>query len=290
VGTIVNVASASSATMPDPVGQNNDDDHSTLIAVNDLQLTKTAPEEVTVNESFDYQIRVDNLGQESATQVVVTDALPASLTFLGASGGTCNVNANNVATCTMGDIQGGGFAILTLNVRAGQAGTIVNTATVDAFEQDPTPANNTDTAETEVTAADISTAKAAPACVVRNTEFDFVITITNVGPSAAEDITLTDVLDAIPEGIVTFVEAQATNGGQCAYNNGNRTVTCSGISLSSGGTATVTITVLAGVEPPGQGDDIITNQAHAAAAAIFDPDPSNNTSPPTFTDVLSNCD
>ena len=44
---------------------------------------------------------------------------------------------DEVPDCKLGTLAVGASAIISVTVRAGSAGTIANTATVDAFEDDP---------------------------------------------------------------------------------------------------------------------------------------------------------
>src|SRR5208337_1251261 len=90
----------------------------------------------------------------SATNVTVTDTLPAPLTYLSAttSQGSCS-EAGGVVTCLLGTMANAGTAAITILTIPGAPGTISNTANVSADQTDPNLANNTSTWNETVVAA-----------------------------------------------------------------------------------------------------------------------------------------
>lgn len=118
----------------------------------DLSVTKKdAPDPVHVKGRLTYTITVTNNGPAAATNVILTDDLPATGRFLSATSvaGTCAIQAGDVV-CALGTIGSGSSAEVTIRVRPGKVGTITNTATVDGAETDPVPGNNTDVETTRV--------------------------------------------------------------------------------------------------------------------------------------------
>jgi uncharacterized repeat protein (TIGR01451 family) len=114
-----------------------------------LDITKTASTpQVTEGGAFSYTITVENFGNASATNVVVTDDLDDNLTgvSVSASPGTCGlVGAGNTIACDLGTIAAGASATVTINATAPQLplpGTnvcqisIANTAFVASDETD----------------------------------------------------------------------------------------------------------------------------------------------------------
>ena len=112
----------------------------------ELSVTQSdTPDPVNVVNSLAYTLTVANAGPDSATGVVVTDTLPAGVTFRSASAtqGSCSENLG-IVTCVLGDIASGANA--TINIAVGApfvTGTIVNTAVVAGNEIDPFLPNNT---------------------------------------------------------------------------------------------------------------------------------------------------
>lgn len=127
----------------------------------DLSLTKTAqPTAVHKGDETTYTIVVRNAGPDAATGVIVRDQLPASVTFVGSFGGDYNPTTG---AWTVGSLANGDSAALTITVRVGVAGAIVNTAVVVASDQrDPDSTNDAAT-------AGISASGATPPPTVANT-------------------------------------------------------------------------------------------------------------------------
>jgi uncharacterized repeat protein (TIGR01451 family) len=108
----------------------------------DVSITKLGPATGSVGVSLTYTLNVFNNGPSNATSVVVTDVLPAGVTFQSASA-PCALSAGTVS-CPLGSVAAGsGFPSVTITVMPTQPGTVVNGATVSRFEPDPAPANDT---------------------------------------------------------------------------------------------------------------------------------------------------
>ena len=116
----------------------------------DLALTKSdSPDPVVEGGTLTYTIQVKNQATGDATAVVVTDPLSASdVNFVSATatGGTCE-HKSNIVTCTLGTINAGNTATVTVVVEPKKTGTLSNTAMV-VSPQDSTPTNNQATATT----------------------------------------------------------------------------------------------------------------------------------------------
>lgn len=145
----------------------------------DLALTKSdSPDPVAVRGRLTYTIQVKNQGAGDATGVVVTDPLSASeVDFVSATatGGTCEHKANTV-TCTLGTVNAGTTATVTIVVEPKKTGTLSNTATV-VSPQDSTPLNNQATATTVVVNQTGKASCASP--TITGTTGDDVITGTD---------------------------------------------------------------------------------------------------------------
>ncbi len=120
----------------------------------DLSITKTdSPDPVFIGSNVTYSIVVTNNGAVAAQSVVVTDNLPAGLSFVSCAasgGGICSGRDNN-RTITFASLASGATRTITLVARAnGPVGTITNTATVSSSTPDPNPGNNSASANTVV--------------------------------------------------------------------------------------------------------------------------------------------
>ncbi|MEO8430797.1 MAG: hypothetical protein ABI592_04750 [Acidobacteriota bacterium] len=121
----------------------------------DLSVTKTgAPNPVSVGGVLVYTIVVTNHGPATATNVTLTDTLPASVMFQSASAtqGTCS-QAAGVVTCAIGTLANAASATATIQVSPQANGPLSNTVVASATQADPSPANSSSTATTTVGAA-----------------------------------------------------------------------------------------------------------------------------------------
>jgi uncharacterized repeat protein (TIGR01451 family) len=145
-GTINNNATASSDAADNNSGNNSGSSSPVVVgpAAADLSIAKsTASTQAATGSTITYTISVTNNGPDSATNVVVSDDLPAGLQYVAAtpSQGTCS--GTDPFTCNLGTLLNGGSATITLQVLVtATTGTISNTATVTSSITDNTPGNN----------------------------------------------------------------------------------------------------------------------------------------------------
>ena len=158
-----------------------------------------------------YSLTAQNAGPSDATDVELTDDLPAGVTFDSAtpSQGTCAESSGTV-TCTLGTVADQADATVEIKVRPSSAGTITNQAEVASGVDDPDAANNAASAETTVDpAADLSISKSdSPDPVLAGQPLTYSLSVANAGPSDATAVELTDDL---PAG-VTFDSASPSQG------------------------------------------------------------------------------
>ncbi|HYH05475.1 MAG TPA: Calx-beta domain-containing protein [Thermoanaerobaculia bacterium] len=146
----VNLTNPTNATIADAQGLGtitNDDG-----PVADLSITKTGSPGVRPGGLIQYTITVANAGPQQATDVIVTDVLPAGTTFVAATPSQGSCTGTTTITCDLNTILNGGSATIQLTITAPMTeGTVNNTATVtNTPETDPTPANNAGAAGTAV--------------------------------------------------------------------------------------------------------------------------------------------
>jgi uncharacterized repeat protein (TIGR01451 family) len=231
----------------------------------DLALSKTATSRPAFpDQNITYDLVVRNNGPDAAQNAVVTDRLPANVTFVSASAG-CTLSGTTV-TCRLASLAAGASHTFSVTVRvaASATGTLSNSATTTSDIPDPDPGNNRDSEDVPVEPlADLEIVKRALSNrLVPGRQITYELTITNFGPSTARDVRATDPL---PRGL-SFVSA--SDG--CTFASG--TVTCAAAELASGRSITfrVVTRVAASVTA-----NSIANTA-TVESSTRDPDPSNN--------------
>ena len=124
----------------------------------DVQIVKTAtPQAQLANGQADiaYTLVATNNGPNQAHNVVVSDAAPSGVTFVSVTaqpdGGSCTVTPS-LLDCSLGTLGPGVSRTIGVAARVTQTGTYENCATVAGEGGDTNSMNNTDCAETLVTA------------------------------------------------------------------------------------------------------------------------------------------
>lgn len=95
-----------------------------------------------------FTVTVTNNGPTDASDVLLEDFLPASVTFVSATPdqGTC-LGSDVTVSCDLGDIAVNGVVVIIIQVIPTVDGTFINTVTVSFPGIDPDDNNNTATAQ-----------------------------------------------------------------------------------------------------------------------------------------------
>ena len=270
--SLTNVARVTS-TVSDPDPANNTASAtSTVVRQADVALTKSAaPASPVPGTDVTYTLVATNNGASRAADVTVTDTLPTALTVRSATSdrGTCTITGSQVA-CTAGGLDPGQSATVTVVATVpSNAGTapLTNDARVTSGTPDPTPGNNAATATITPSAprADLSVTKQPVTTpIVAGRPVQYLVTVTNNGPSDAANVTLADPVPASLSGIT------ATSGaGTCTVTG--QDVSCDLGGLASGQSAQVRI----GGQLAAGATGTLTNTA-TVSSPTADPTPGNN--------------
>jgi uncharacterized repeat protein (TIGR01451 family) len=173
------------------------------------------PDPVIAGESLTYTLVITNSGPVTATNVVVTDTLPAGVTYHSATPSQGACGGTSIVTCSLGDLIVSQTATVTIGVAVDPAtrGTLSNIAEVSADEADPVSSDNAYTETTEVNAeADLALAKTGdPDRVVAGETLTYTLVVTNNGPSDATGVVVTDTLP-LSVTLVTSATTQRRRG------------------------------------------------------------------------------
>ena len=209
----------------------------------DLTISKIDdPEPVDAGAMLTYTVTFENLGESTALNVVMTDTLPATVTFVDAIVPNSTVVCSQIGSgvrCTKAQLAVGERVDVKIVVTAPDAGgDIVNRAFISSDTTDPISGNNSAEATTTVTAvANLSITKDDTVDPVRaNEDLQYQLKVVNNGPSVATNVVVTDTLGAG----VSFVAA-AGDGWNCTFANATNMVSCTRATLTVGDAPTILI-------------------------------------------------
>jgi uncharacterized repeat protein (TIGR01451 family) len=117
----------------------------------DLALTKVGSQDpVPATGNLSYTLVVTNNGPDPASNIVLTDTLPAGVNFVSANASQGSCTGTTTVTCNLIGLLSGTSATVTIVIIPPTPGVITNTATVSAMETDPNPADNSASVTTSV--------------------------------------------------------------------------------------------------------------------------------------------
>ena len=209
--------------------ENNNDCSDSVTVLNpdaDLTVTKVdSPDPVLVGSPLTYTLQVRNNGPSEATNVQLTDTLPAGTTFVSVNPGppTCS-EAGGVVLCNLGTLAVGALTTVTISVTAPPTpGQITNVASVSSDQDDPNPDDNTDSEPTFVGEPTVDAVKTVALAVdsdgsggaTPGDTLRYTVTISNFDTFDAEGVVYTDSLDpntTLVVGSVTTTAGAVTQG------------------------------------------------------------------------------
>ena len=264
------------------------------LPVADLQIFKSDdPDPVTAGETLEYTITVVNNGPGNVANVVVTDTLPAGTTFQSSSI-PCVQAPVGTLTCQIGTMLDGDITDFQIQVgvpagflSAIPASTtnISNTASVTSDQPDGTLSNNSVTISTAVVqSADMGVTKVCEpgGGIPAGGEASCEIYVDNHGPSAAQNVVLTDAITGL--GQFTVVSASASPSGTCVPSTLLPTtaanVVCNLGTEPAGGRTTITVVVTAA-------NPTTVNDVASVTSSTPDPGVSNNSAVHSVTFVAA---
>lgn len=182
----------------------------TVVGDPDLAIVKTGPATAFINKNITYQLTVSNSGNMTATNLMVTDALPAGATYVGSASG--GVLVGSTVQWSVPSLAPGAHIILDFTVRRSTAGTVVNaTYAVTAFGG--FGATGSAVVTTVVGNPALAVSKTGPSLVLAGDLIEYALTIANSGTMTATNVLISD---TVPTG-ATYVSGGSENGGVVSW-------------------------------------------------------------------------
>ncbi|WP_199795185.1 DUF7927 domain-containing protein [Bacillus thuringiensis] len=300
-GTITNEANITFTSQPNPsepptTTTTTPPPTTTSVRTAIVNPTKSAsPQVVDIGDTITYTITLPNTGNISATNVIVTDPIPAGTTFVPNS-----VTINSIAQpginpsggIQVGTIAAGSTSTVTFQVQVNSlptSGVIRNVGNVTfTYQPDPTKPAITTTNPTPPTTVPVNTAITNPIKTADKTAVDigdtitYTVTFNNDGTIPSTNVIFTD---TIPAGTTFIPNSVVLNN--ASVPNSNPATGISVGTINPGETKTLSFQVLVTQVPVG---GVITNEA--STTYTYQPDPNlppvTTTEPTTPTTVAVN--
>lgn len=193
-GTIINNANVTGDVFDPNMANNYASATLNSPPASDLTIDKSVNNpEPYVGDTIQYTITVSNRGPDNAPGVVVEDILPAGLILVSA---TPSKGVYTMGTWYVGTLNYLEVATLTILAKVNATGILTNFANVTSQNFDPNPDNNNVT-------LDVRGIPVADLRIVKNvnnprpnfgSNVTFIVGVTNLGPSTATGVTVTDIL------------------------------------------------------------------------------------------------
>ncbi len=259
-GRITNTGTAEALNELSAAIGDNSDTGSVYIDCPDVTVAKTPDSRTEIDDgsSFDWTLRVTNVGNGTAHGVNASDTLPAGLVYEAnaTTQGSCE-DAGQVVTCELGTIAPGDSVWINITVHAdvGVCGPISNTATVEAGNEPASvTGNNSDTGSVYIQCPDLRVTKTPDGANVDDgSSFEWIVYVNNTGNGTAHGVYLND---TIPSGLTIESVSPVQD---CSFTGQN--ITCDIGTLPPGTSGSLTARVHADIGVCGR----ITNTGTAEA-------------------------
>lgn len=248
-----------------------------------ISISKTGPPQARAGENISYTLVVTNYGKSNAKDVLIQDIVPPQVSNVawtasvtGGGGILSGVTGTGNDIVVHSDLNAGTanhvFINVTGKIAADFTGQLLNTTSAVVNKKDTA---RSDTVVTNVlNAPGIQVVKTAPDTVFAGGPVTYTIVATNIGPSDAPAVTITDALPAVIRNVSWTATAAGTAGVQSGSGSGSNNIAVTG-SIPAGAGNNITITITGTTAPSFTGT---VNNIALATPAGHPAVPSNNTS------------
>jgi uncharacterized repeat protein (TIGR01451 family) len=200
-GTFTNTAVITTTALDGDPGNNSSEAGVTVIA-SDLVIAKTVdPTTANPGDLITYTIAFSNTGTDVASDVVISDAVPVSVTVgsvLSSGVAITDIGASPSYVWDAADLAVGEWGVITITGQLSATlatGTFTNTAVITTTALDSDPGSNSSEAGVTVIASDLVIAKTVdPVTASPGDPITYTITFSNTGTDVASDVVITDLV------------------------------------------------------------------------------------------------
>jgi uncharacterized repeat protein (TIGR01451 family) len=269
------------ATTPDPDLCNNNATVCGFICVeSDLAVTKTDNQRVvTAGDGvvYTYVVVTTNFGPSDARNVVITDVWPAGFVrgSIDAPGANCSTTSDGFQ-CRVAYLAVGASYTIRVNYTVDACTTaceVCNVVTVTSDSVDRNDRNNVATDCTEIrTEADLEVCKSDGVNWVTAGDgitYTYNITVTNYGPSCAENVRL---VDHFPKEVLQVADSITTSKGSCVRIANSNDFSCNLQTLLPGETVWIAVSY----RVPSTAETCSVVNVATVSSVTFDPKLCNN--------------
>jgi uncharacterized repeat protein (TIGR01451 family) len=259
--------------------------------VRDVRVLKTPDDgQANAGDNISFTMNVKNIGNTTATNVMLTDNLPnSSLNWsitTQPAGDPCSITGaagSQVLSCNFGSLAVDAEREVTISspTTSASCGAKPNTVTVSSTGDIDT-SNNSDTGQVTVSCPDVSVVKTPdgeagpPGTITAGEAATFTMTITNNGPGVASNVTLSDNLptaNGLDWSIVSQGLGPGFTGGTSCTIDASDLLSCSIATLASGASYRVVVSSAT------TGSNCGTINNTVTISATGDINPANNSDP-----------
>lgn len=233
---------------------------------------------IQAGEVVSYTVVVDNFGPGVAQLVQVKNQITSDGRFSFSGPAFCTPTSGSAAneqsiTCQIGNVNPGSQQQFIIAITADEAQNVQHRVDVSSDSTDPDSSNNSaQVAYALASASDLVVVKNGPASVTAGEHLVYRLSVNNLGPSAAQNVT---VYDRLPAGVqvhsITPPAGATCRGG--TPGDGADPLACGLGTLAAGESALVIVEVASGSELPS--DTVLSNDAYASADT-YDPNSKND--------------
>lgn len=239
-GQVTNQAQISTTTTNDTPGDNTSTSTTNVIRPN-VTIQKAGPATVTVGNVLAYTLSYANNGSANASGVTVVDTLPNGVSYVSANPAPSSV-VGQVITWNLGTVAAAASGSITVNVQSSSTlanGTqLTNQVQISTTTPGDNPGDNSSSVTTTAQRADVAVTKSSPNTfpVASGQQVTYYLDFSNLGPAAAINAVLTDVVPAQ----ITGISWSCTSG--CSGSGSGNSISINLGTLAAGASGRVTVT------------------------------------------------